>query len=778
MSNAFAIGGGVGGSIDQRTGAFQTSVPLVSIAGPAGTGLSLTLGYDQSLAALGAAGNRFGLGAGWTLGVPWVDTAGGVHVYPASGGSYAFDSSQPTGLADYPLRDVTFVKNPGSTQPPPGVPVRQYLYTLTYLDGTTDRFDANGNLIEQTDRFGNAIDLTWQQSGSWWQPTSVTDSYGQVTRFAYASGGVTVTAPVNAEGIAATNTLDITAGRLVGLTDALGQTTSFGYSPVTGLPAPLLSSVTSPTGEHTTVTYTPLAYEPGVAAVSTVDVTDPHGNQVLPELRFNINPAGDGQHNYTGYPAYNKNGPNGLFNSGDFGYRYTTELTNGTSTVDATYNSLHLLVSQQVYVHPPGQAQVLSQAQAYTYPAVTSVASLPANYAKPTSLTVAYGDPQFGPTRTVTTTTAYNNQGLQTSATNPAGTTTTTSYGSYGLPLTQTVTGKHGATSITTDTLSGDGKTVKTVTTAVGSTDAQGNVTAQARTVATYSYNGLGQVTGELLAWAPGAKPPGNSGGPDQTDETQQISTDTAAHTQTDVVTTAAGTPQAASTTTVTDLVTGEALSQTSPGNLTTSYTYDALGRQRTMTTPGGQTTKTVYNSPTQTTVTAPSGLETQTTTDVTGRTVKVTDNVSGEKLVADPAARTVQTDAVQHRRDPADHDHPGRDGHHHLRPARPPGAGRPAGRDHPGRHLQRRGQHPEGVAGAGRRPAHRPGLGHHRRLQQPQPAGVFGDQLRRRHAAGAGGRDLRRAGPGHLLHRRRCHRHPALRRGRRPADRHHPDPR
>ena len=85
-----------------------------------------------------------------------------------------------------------------------------------------------------------------------------------------------------------------------------------------------------------------------------------------------------------------------------------------------------------------------------------------------------------------------------------------------------------------------------------------------------------------MLAWAPGAKPPGHSGGPDQIDDTQQISTDTAAHTQTDVVTTAAGTPQAASTTTVTDLVTGQVLSQTSPGNLTTSYTYDALGRQLT----------------------------------------------------------------------------------------------------------------------------------------------------------------------------------------------------
>ncbi len=645
VSNAFAMGGGIGGSIDQRTGSFQTSVPLVSVTDPAGTGLSLTLGYDQSLAALGGPGNRFGLGAGWTLGVPWVDTASGVHVYPASGGSYAYDSSQPTGLADYPLRDLTFTKAAGMTTPPPGVPARPYLYSLTYLDGTTDRFDANGNLIEQVDRFGSAIDLTWQQSGSWWQPTSVIDSYGQVTKFGYAAGKVTVTAPVNAEGIAAMSTLDITAGRLTGLTDALGQTTSFGYSSVTGLPGPLLSSVTSPTGEHTVVSYTPLAYEPGVVAVNTVEVTDAHGNQVLPELRFNINPAGDSQHNYTGYPSYNKNGPNGLFNSGDFGYRYTTELSNGTSTVDATYNSLQLLVSQKVYIHPPGQAQLLNQTQTWTYPPVTSVNSLPANYAKPTSLTMAYGDSQLGSTRTVTTTSAYNNEGLETSASNAAGTTTTTSYGSYGLPLTQTVTGKAGATSVTTDTLSADNKTVKTVTTAVGSTDAQGQVTAQARTVATYSYNSLGQVTGELLAWAPGAKPPGGSGGPDQIDETQQISTDMAAHTQTDVVTTAAGTPQAASTSTVTDLVTGEVLSNTSPGNLTTSYTYDALGRQLTMTVPGGQTTKTVYNSPTQTTVTAPSGLITQTTTDVTGRTVKVTDNVSGEKLVADPAARTVQTD-------------------------------------------------------------------------------------------------------------------------------------
>jgi len=80
-------------------------------------------------------------------------------------------------------------------------------------------------------------------------------------------------------------------------------------------------------------------------------------------------------------------------------------------------------------------------------------------------------------------------------------------------------------------------------------------------------------------------------------DTSQQISFDTAAHTQTDVLTTAAGTPDAAATKTVTDLVTGNVLSRTTPGNatgtdLTTSYTYDALGRQLTATAPGGQVTR------------------------------------------------------------------------------------------------------------------------------------------------------------------------------------------
>src|SRR6201992_1846442 len=104
VSNAFALAGGLGGQIDPRTGAFQASEPLVTLGDRGGDGLSLALSYEQSAGALGAGGDRCGLGAGWGLGVPWVDTAGGVHVYPASGGSYAYNASSPTGLAQYPLR--------------------------------------------------------------------------------------------------------------------------------------------------------------------------------------------------------------------------------------------------------------------------------------------------------------------------------------------------------------------------------------------------------------------------------------------------------------------------------------------------------------------------------------------------------------------------------------------------------------------------------------------------------------------------------------------------
>ncbi len=656
VSNAFSMGGGAGGSVDPRTGAFEAQLPLVNVADPDGTGLSLAASYSQSLALQGAAtANRFGLGAGWSIGLPWVQTAGGVRVYPASGGSYAWDTSTTTGLAQYPLQDLKFTKDPNPSLCNPESSAPAPAWTLTYLGGTTDQFDACGNLIEQTDRFGNSIGLTWSQSGQLWHLMSVTDSYGQVYKFDWSvSSQIKITSPPTAAKIAATVTLHVSNGLLDTVTDALGQQTSFRYvqAPGQSTTVRLLHTVVSPTGETTGITYRDVSYQQpnlDVIVVDDVTTTDASGHEVQAPVTFNINPTGNpGRHNYLGWPSHVKTGTDGLFASGDFGYQYVTSVSNGTSEMVSTYNSLHLLVTRQVRTGAEGTSLSLVQTQSYAYPKVTSVTDLPPNYGKPASVTTVYGDPHSGATRTVTTGSTYNNEGQQLTYTDAAGNTTTTTYDpKFGLPLTQTVTGHDGTASVTTNTLSTDGKSVDQTTTAVGTyktVDDKAVVTASARTVVTYAYNPVGQVTGETEAWDPAAKPKGPSGGPDQIADTQTISVNKDAHTQTDVATTAAGTPQAASATTVTDLVTGQVLSNTNADGQVTSYTYDALGRQLTKTAPGGLLTKTDYTSPTVTTVTAPSGLITQTTTDVLGRTLTVTDNVSGQKLGSNPKARTVQT--------------------------------------------------------------------------------------------------------------------------------------
>ena len=195
-------------------------------------------------------------------------------MYPASGGSYAYDTGSPTGLAQYPLRDLAFVRESGEL--PDG---RSYGYTLTYLGGqTVSYFDTNGNLIEQTDRFGNTISLTWEQSGSSWHPLqSVTDNYGQVTRFDYGTPGqVKVVAPVNAEG----DHRDDHAGVLRRLPadvspTRMKQKTTFGYTQLGGLPAQAAQFGGRPTwGGHRRSPTPSLPYEKSVAVASDVKVTD------------------------------------------------------------------------------------------------------------------------------------------------------------------------------------------------------------------------------------------------------------------------------------------------------------------------------------------------------------------------------------------------------------------------------------------------------------------------------------------------------------------------
>ncbi len=228
VSGAFNLGGGLAGAVDERTGQFSVSLPLVSVASRGDSDVSFSLSWVQSRAGNGV--DRLGWGEGWSLGSAFIDTSGGVTVYPASGGAYQQDTDGQfaSGLENYTLHDLRSVRprptpaagcDPTGTPPtgcitttqlcarPPAVPDPvPYSYTINYDDGKTDFFDANGNLVARTDRYGSRTDLQYRQVGQTpdgdqeWQPTAIVDAYGQVTTFSYGPSSMTVTSPKRSDG--------------------------------------------------------------------------------------------------------------------------------------------------------------------------------------------------------------------------------------------------------------------------------------------------------------------------------------------------------------------------------------------------------------------------------------------------------------------------------------------------------------------------------------------------------------------------------------------------
>ena len=104
VSGAIGLGDGVSGSVDERTGLFSASVPLVTVGGPGSAGVTWSLLWDQGRAVDGL--DRSGFGAGWSLGASFIDPATPVTVYPANGGAYQAGGSYPSGLQNYPLQDL------------------------------------------------------------------------------------------------------------------------------------------------------------------------------------------------------------------------------------------------------------------------------------------------------------------------------------------------------------------------------------------------------------------------------------------------------------------------------------------------------------------------------------------------------------------------------------------------------------------------------------------------------------------------------------------------
>ncbi len=94
--------------------------------------------------------------------------------------------------------------------------------------------------------------------------------------------------------------------------DPSGATASFEYTPVAGSTAELLTTITSTTQAKTHIRYQD-GGPSGLVAVASVATTDASNNVLGPVRMFSLNPAGNDDHTYTGYPTYSGGTTDELF---------------------------------------------------------------------------------------------------------------------------------------------------------------------------------------------------------------------------------------------------------------------------------------------------------------------------------------------------------------------------------------------------------------------------------------------------------------------------------
>ncbi|MER6075843.1 hypothetical protein ABT187_45265 [Streptomyces sp. NPDC001817] len=677
------MGPNVSGMVDNRTGRLGVSVALASLAGRGaggGGGVSLTASWDQGLLVSASEADRFGLGAGWSLGTAFVEVGEGdkrSRLFTDAGGTYEIATDDDrrsgrageSGLLRYPLKDIVFAQESGKLPARDGVGEREYAFTLVAADGGRQWFSAQGDLLAVADRFGNRTDYVWQTGHTL---TEVVDGYGQKTVLGWADRAdgqgreFVVKGPEHADGeVPVTRLVPGGDGWLEKVIDPAGEETRFVPAAGPGGRGTVLGQVISAQGAVTDISYAEPA--PDVVAVESVRVSDrDSGSRLARELTLDMNPSDNAQRNFTGTGADGVEAdPDGygLFDSDADDYTYETVLSDGRSSVRSVYNRAHLLKKQTSEVAGMG---VVGREE-FAYPGEDeqgrppAADSLPANYAQASKTISTVTDPSDeSRSRSVTSTAQNDERGRPVKAVERAGsdteTVTETVYddgplgqgGHYGLPTKTVVTGKDGTKTETVFELTGKddiqgvedatGMAVKAST--ASAPDSAGKLAP--RTVVSTTTDAHGETMGQRVTWAEGAKPDGHEG-PDvyETRSAYDIKPgEKGGLVRQDTMTTVMDRDEDnVVATQVTDLSGGLALTATDPEGRRSVNSYDVAGRvTRSVQFQGAEGAELVstveYASPTKVVLTGPDGRRTVTEADALGRTVKVTDNIRDGKII------------------------------------------------------------------------------------------------------------------------------------------------
>lgn len=596
----FALGDGVEGMIDPRTGAFSFGLPAAGVA----------VAWDSRRAQVDSSG----LGGGWAIaGLAWVEAEGGLRVSPSSGGVYEADASAPSGLAGYLLGDVVF------TQGPVTVPARadglraelEAAYELAELGGVRTYFSAEGDPVVRLDADGNRSDWEWA-SGR--RLTRTLDASGRETTLDWSDPGrvevITAAGPARTVGV-----IELDGRRVSAVVDASGGRVQVGYSP-----ADLVDRIAGVSGAATELTWQRL--DDGQVAVDDVRVIEAADGVELSTRRWEAR-AGLA----SGWPAQGDPSRG----AADHASRFATAISDGSSVVVSEFDGHQRMLERSIEVTTSSGALVV-QRQAYAYPEGGEQYSgwLPPQFAQPIEVTATHLNAAGG-ARVTSESLEFDDLGRLTRQVAEDGTTTDTRYDDVvaeggrlpvGLPLSRRVSAPDGLVSETRFELNPARTAQVVIETATGGVGGA-ELTSTGRQE--FEVDPDGFVRAERV-WP--------QHGDDEPVATLHMKeTDLAGGTVTTTTTVAAGTPAAATITRVSDLLHGGILEETGPTGAIASAVYDPMGRPVEQIDAAGNVTRTEYRTLQQhgenvTVTTRPDEVVTTVLTDVLGRVVQTTDNI------------------------------------------------------------------------------------------------------------------------------------------------------
>ncbi|WP_308799081.1 RHS repeat domain-containing protein [Agromyces silvae] len=340
---SFAVGDGVEALVNEADGSFGVQIPVAG----------LSVSWDSRVPV-----DRYAFGVGWGYGFAVVEVAGGVRVSPSSGGTFAADTTVPSGLAGYQGTDVVFRQVPGGVLEARGDGVagaREYAFELHELGGMVTYFNAAGDPVASVTATGGRTDWRWA-TGAGHHLASVVSVDGVVTELDWSDPGEVLVRPgVNVPadgGGAGTWRLGLDGGRLTEVTDPVGGWSRVGYDD-----AGRIDRLVSGSGAATRVQWRSDA--DGVSRVDRVGVTDVEGTELSARQWRQLDGALP-----TGWPAVDAAGVTGPRRASE---GRSVELSDGSTRVVSEFDAWGRLTGKQLLASTAAGEQVV-QEQELTYP--------------------------------------------------------------------------------------------------------------------------------------------------------------------------------------------------------------------------------------------------------------------------------------------------------------------------------------------------------------------------------------------------------------------------